>query len=99
MSALNKTGLNEFNNTFIQILMGETSVESDDPIITNSRHAELIEKSKANLTLAIDKIKENLLDLTAFEIRESLDRLGEITGEVTREDILDKIFSNFCIGK
>jgi tRNA modification GTPase len=99
MSALNKTGIEDFNNFFIKLIIGENYCESEDPVITNSRHADLLEKAKENLTIAIKKINEGLLDLTAFEIRESLDRLGEITGEVTREDILEQIFSNFCIGK
>lgn len=99
MSALNKTGIEDFNDLFINLIMGQSFNESFDPVITNSRHAELLEKAKENLSSAVKKINEGLLDLTAFEIRESLDRLGEITGEVTREDILNKIFSNFCIGK
>ncbi len=38
-------------------------------------------------------------DLLAFELRETLDALGAVTGEVTTEDLLTKVFANFCIGK
>jgi tRNA modification GTPase len=38
-------------------------------------------------------------ELVAYDVRSSMDILGEITGEVTKEEILDEIFSNFCIGK
>jgi len=40
-----------------------------------------------------------ILDLAAFDLRQSLNSLGEITGEITPNDILDKIFSTFCVGK
>ena len=99
MSALNKIGIDVFNEAFIEQLIGKNINETEDPIITNSRHADLLQKAKNNLQLSVKKINEELLDLAAFEIRESLDRLGEITGEVTRNDIINKIFSNFCVGK
>ncbi len=99
MSALNKIGIENFNKSFILQLTGEDSTETEDPIITNSRHADLLNKANQSLQLAIEKIKQKLLDLAAFEIRDSLDKLGEITGEVTKTDIINKIFSNFCVGK
>ena len=99
MSALNKIGIKKFNDSFIKQLIGKNIIEIEDPIITNSRHADLLKKANNNLNTSIEKINEGLLDLAAFEIRESLDRLGEITGEVTRTDIINKIFSNFCVGK
>lgn len=99
ISALNNQGLNEFNKSIIQILTNEKVSDNIDPLITNERHADLIEKAKVNMNNALTRLKEGFLDLSSFELRESLDRLGEITGEITPQDILDRIFSDFCVGK
>jgi tRNA modification GTPase len=99
MSALKKTGLDIFNSAFISFFENESITESGDPILTNARHAGLIEKSSESIKDALIKIDNEALDLAAFELRESLNKLGEITGEVTTDDILEKIFSTFCVGK
>jgi tRNA modification GTPase len=99
MSALNKIGLNDFNEYFAEILTGKKIIEGDDPVLTNARHANLIEQTRINLINAYQNLDSEMLDLVAFELREGLDHLGEITGEITPQDILNKIFSSFCVGK
>ena len=99
MSALKKTGLERFNKEFVSLLTGESFSEKGDPVITNIRHSNLIEAAEQNFVNAREKIDEGFLDLAAFELREALDRLGEITGEITPSDILNRIFDNFCVGK
>ena len=99
ISALKKEGLEYFNDAFIKLLTDDNTEEAEDPIITNSRHADLLEKANKNLLTSVERINEELLDLAAFEIREALDRLGEITGEITPTDIINKIFTSFCVGK
>ena len=47
----------------------------------------------------LDRAAEERNDLLAMEIRQALHHLGEITGEITTDDLLDNIFSKFCIGK
>jgi len=54
---------------------------------------ELLAAAKGNIS------REDSLELAAFDIRAALDHLGDIAGETTSEDVLDRIFSNFCIGK
>ncbi len=99
ISALNRSGVDDFNREFVKLLLNNTQSEGEDPVITNIRHANLIENTTANYNQAIDRLNEENLDLAAFELREAMDNLGEITGEVTTDDILSKIFSSFCIGK
>jgi tRNA modification GTPase len=80
------------------VLKGEVQTEST--IITNARHYHAlmeIEKSLKDIKVGIDKKLTG--DLLAPDIRRCLHYLGEITGEVTNEDMLDYIFSKFCIGK
>jgi tRNA modification GTPase len=99
MSALNRKGLENFNNSFKDLLLGSSAKENTDPIITNERHAILLEEAQNALISARLRLEEEALDLAAFEIRTALNHLGEITGEVTPDDILNKIFSTFCVGK
>ncbi len=99
MSALNKTGLDDFNQSFTALLTNDSGYEANDPVITNVRHATLIQTALDSLNPALSRINEGALDLAAFDLRQALNALGEITGEVTPEDIINKIFSDFCVGK
>jgi tRNA modification GTPase len=69
-------------------------------IITNARHYESLLKANENLERVKNALKSNLpTDLLAMDIRQVLHYIGEITGEITTEEILGSIFSKFCIGK
>jgi len=71
-----------------------------DVVLTNLRHKIALEKAHDLLARSRDSIREgHSPEFAAFDMREALDSLGEIVGETTSEDILDRIFSNFCIGK
>jgi len=73
---------------------------SDGVMITNLRHKLALDQAAESLSRASDAIKKGMpYEITAFELRDGLDRLGEIAGETTTEDILNRIFSQFCIGK
>lgn len=69
-------------------------------MITQLRHKLSLEKALANLTAAEDSLAAGRSpEFAAFEVREALDALDEITGRKIQDDILEKIFSSFCIGK
>jgi tRNA modification GTPase len=69
-------------------------------LITNVRHRNTLVKADEAIQRAIACSNNGEpLELTAFELREALSRLGEITGETCTDEILDDIFSRFCIGK
>ena len=75
-------------------------LNNDDVIISNSRHFEALSKALEHVV----KVQECLGfgvsgDLLAMDIRQSLHHLGEVTGEITTDDLLDSIFRDFCIGK
>ena len=81
-------------------LVREDQKGEDDVVVTNTRHFEALSLAGE----AIDRVAEGLKtgissDLVAQDIREVLHFLGEITGEVTTDEILGNIFSKFCIGK
>ena len=69
-------------------------------IITNIRHKNLITKALNNIQETKITIKNNMpIDIVAVNIKEILENLGNITGEYITEDIINEIFSKFCLGK
>jgi len=78
---------------------GQISI-SDDIMITNMRHQEALEKAKSCLEDVLHGIlSQTPLDLVSIDLRGALEALGSITGETVTEDLIDKIFSDFCLGK
>jgi len=99
ISAKGKNGINELKNILGQIVEKER-LRSDDVIITNIRHYEAL----SHITDSLVRVEEGLSsgipeDLVAIDIRQAIHYLGEITGEITNDEILGNIFKNFCIGK
>ena len=78
---------------------GEIQV-SNTTIITNIRHRDLLVKARDNIQNGIKDIQNGIpLDATEIDLRNAFNQLSEITGETIEEDVLDKIFKDFCIGK
>ncbi|MEY5048360.1 MAG: hypothetical protein RLZZ175_1719 [Bacteroidota bacterium] len=99
ISAAQKTGIDTLKATLIKkINAGEISSESN--IVTNIRHYDALLQTKTSLDNVINGLDTFISgDFLAMDIRQALYYLGEITGEITTEDLLDNIFSKFCIGK
>jgi len=69
-------------------------------VVTNVRHYEALSKANKSLLKVLEGLDNNITgDFLAMDIRQALHHLGEITGEITTDDLLDNIFSKFCIGK
>ena len=80
--------------------LGGTRIDTGEPVIDSMRQKRLLDSAAEALDEARGGIQAGApLDMIAPDVHEALQSLGEITGEVTREDILDEIFSNFCVGK
>lgn len=74
--------------------------DNKPPLVTRERHLDALRRANISVERAKAGIENNLTpELIAYEIKEALNIIGEITGEVTSEDILNRIFSEFCIGK
>jgi tRNA modification GTPase len=101
ISARYGTGLDELKNRIAKTAMDEQSPQTiGTEIITSVRHVQSLEKTVSSLNAFLEKISEKISpEFLAVELRESLDALGEITGAATPDEILDTIFSNFCVGK
>lgn len=99
MSATQQDGLQELKDLLVQKVK-EDRVGSDQTIVTNSRHYESLVLTDKALTKVLDSLADKVTgDFLAMDIRQALHHLGEITGEITTDDLLDNIFSKFCIGK
>jgi tRNA modification GTPase len=100
ISALTSAGLEELKDLIFNSSLKDWEEEKGGVLVTNMRHKIALEDAAASLGRALSGFEENRpLEITAVELRDSLDRLGEIVGAVTTEDILSSIFKNFCIGK
>jgi len=79
---------------------GVPALDEGELVIQSSRQKDCLDRAYDALTAAIEHNSLGLgLDIVAVDVKEALDALGEITGEVTTDDILDSIFSRFCVGK
>jgi tRNA modification GTPase len=101
VSAKKHSGINELNKAIVKMIEETTPDYTEEGITcTTERQKEKITRAIDSLAGGLEIIKEGKdLELLAFEIDEAINSLKELTGEITSEDILDKIFSRFCIGK
>jgi tRNA modification GTPase len=98
VSALTGEGIDDLRRELRARLVGTGTLE--DPIITDARHARSLEDARDSLTRAASALRSGMSEeLVLEDLREAMRRLGEITGEFTTEDLYDRIFSTFCIGK
>ncbi len=100
ISAKNRNGIDELYEEIERMFnIKELDLDSGN-VITNIRHKNQIVKAMENLENAINSIQLNLpIDIISINIRQILDDLGKITGENVTEDIINEIFSKFCLGK
>jgi tRNA modification GTPase len=100
ISARNGEGLEELKSFIFQSTLKDWKEDHEGIIVTNIRHKLALDRASASLADAIGSLISNQpLEIFALELRDALDSIGEITGAVTTEDILNRIFSDFCIGK
>jgi tRNA modification GTPase len=99
ISAKTNQGIEQVKEKLMGI-MNLNAIDNSNVIVTNSRHYQSLNESQAALEDVLKAIDNGLTgDLLAVDIRRALHALGEITGEITPDDLLGEIFSNFCIGK
>ena len=99
ISALSKKHLEDLRARILDMINLD-SFKAGNTIVTNARHFESLNFTREALLRVIDGIDQQITnDFLALDIRQSLQHLGEITGEITTDDLLANIFSKFCIGK
>lgn len=101
ISAIKNQGIDEMEEEIYNHIIEENVEDSSQKVtITNIRHKSALEKTKQSIENIFETIENGLpMDLMAVDIKGALDSLSEVTGEISSEDLLDHIFSNFCVGK
>ncbi len=100
VSARSGEGMSELKAALVAVVSGAAIDTSETVVIVNKRHLDALQQARASMQLALDGIRSGRSnEFIALDVREGISKLGEITGEVTTDDILDSIFSRFCIGK
>ncbi|WP_295181408.1 tRNA uridine-5-carboxymethylaminomethyl(34) synthesis GTPase MnmE [uncultured Christiangramia sp.] len=99
LSAKTGTGVEELKERLLEFV-NTGALRNSDTIVTNSRHYAALLKALEEINKVEDGLNADLSgDLLAIDIRQALHHFGEITGEITNDDLLGNIFANFCIGK
>ncbi len=99
------SAIEEQNIDHLKEIMKQRALESKDYdtsslLVTSSRHRDSLQKARENVRRAITALDQGMTgDFLSIDLRAALKDLGTITGEITNEDVLDSIFSRFCIGK
>ena len=100
ISALYGDGLEDLRKSIIHKMLDGHSLQSEGVVVTHVRQRDALKRAQDSLQRSIKTLKKNLSEeFVAVDIREALESIGEITGETTTEEILNRIFSQFCIGK
>ena len=100
MSAKNGVGLEELYGEISNLFKLKEIASTGEIIVSNNRHKYLIKKAIKNVEICKETVKNNLpVDMISGYIKQVLEDLGEITGDTATEDILNTIFSKFCLGK
>ena len=99
ISAKEKIGIEELKNQLLSFV-NTGALRNNETIVTNTRHYDSLLKALEEIQKVKFGLQSNLpSDLMAIDIKQALYYFGEITGEVTNDELLGNIFANFCIGK
>lgn len=100
VSAKTGEGIEELRKAIVESVVHSVGLKEDDQVVTSRRHQDALERAHRGLVSARTSLSGgNANEFVAFDVREAINALAEITGEVTSEDVLNTIFAKFCIGK
>lgn len=99
-SCVTDGGTDALENGILQLLTGGRLAPSNEPVISTVRQKESLERTLEAITRARQAAEEGLSpELIAVDVRLALDHLGTLVGEVVTDEVLDRLFARFCIGK
>ncbi|MCR4620438.1 MAG: tRNA uridine-5-carboxymethylaminomethyl(34) synthesis GTPase MnmE [Paludibacteraceae bacterium] len=99
LSAKTGNGVEELGNRIVE-QSGVLNTEKEDVLVTNARHYEALRNAQKSMRRVRIGLEEDVSgDLLSQDLRETIDHLGEITGKISSQEILNNIFGKFCVGK
>lgn len=99
-SAVHNLGLDQLEEAIGSLLDEKLGGrEAESPAMVSLRHAGIVQEALALVQSVLEALSRQPLELLSMDLKEAWLKLGEITGETVSEELLDRIFSEFCIGK
>ncbi|WP_126578997.1 tRNA uridine-5-carboxymethylaminomethyl(34) synthesis GTPase MnmE [Tengunoibacter tsumagoiensis] len=99
-STLSGQGLADLEEAIVELALSGKLQSNENVLVTSARHQDALRRAAEHIDAAIASLQKNLpLDFVSIDLRAGYDVLGEVTGETASDDLLDKIFHEFCIGK
>ena len=100
LSVVTGAGIEAVQHALAEAALGGAAADGSDPLVDSERQRDLLSRALASLRRLQEAQEAGATpDLLAVDLAESMDALGEITGAVTNAEILDRMFSRFCVGK
>jgi tRNA modification GTPase len=100
ISAREKLGLDQLEQSIMELFFSGTLEVQNDIMVTNVRHIQILEESAAHMEGFLTGLSLGMsVDFLVIDLQNAWEKLGKITGETVEEDLLDQIFSKFCLGK
>jgi tRNA modification GTPase len=100
ISATHGIGLAELRHAVVTCANGGIDLPENGPVLTNLRHRDALTKASVSLQLARQSIADGQPpEIVAVDVQDAIDSIAAVTGAITDEEILDRVFSEFCIGK
>ena len=100
ISSINKDGLKELEEEIVSRVYSGNAGQAEGCFVNNLRQAEALQAAQKHLEECLNTIRMGMAeDFIVIDVRSAWEKLGEITGDTVDEDIIDQIFSQFCIGK
>jgi tRNA modification GTPase len=100
VSALKGDGLDKLKEMIVSSSRSLRKDRTEGVILSSLRHRDALSRAKKSLSLARNSLKKKMSpEFVALDVKASLDAIGEVVGKTVTDDILNKIFSEFCIGK
>ena len=99
-STVTHEGLTALEETIAEVALAGKTLYSESVLVTSTRHQEALRRATEHLYASLVSLEQGLpLDFVSIDLRAAYDALGEVTGETASDDLLDRIFREFCIGK
>lgn len=99
-AAPSNEGITELEDLIVEMVLAGGVACAEGAVVSNVRHSRALEETRLSLQHCLRTVASNLpIDFISIDLRAAVDALGRITGETATEDVIDRIFSDFCIGK